>query len=84
MGSGQGGVQVHTWGCPDPQPGGVSKPTAEGCVQAQAGGCIPACTEVETPSRRLLLQVVRILLECILVKYIFENFAFVNCCKSSI
>ena len=31
------------------------------------GGAIPACTEADTPSRRLLLRAVRILLECILV-----------------
>ena len=45
-------------------------------MQAQAQGGIPACTEADTPtlhlpsatpSRWLLLQAVRILLECILV-----------------
>ena len=37
------------------------------------GVCIPACTEADTPhtSRRLLLRVVRILLECILVIYFY-------------
>ena len=38
------------------------------------GVCIPACTEVDPPpSRWLLLQAVRILLECILVKFIYSN-----------
>ena len=46
-------------GCPGP-----------GGVQAQAWGCIPACTETDTPSRRLLLRAVRILLECILVLHV--------------
>ena len=50
-----GGVQAHTWGGGRPRPRCV-------CV------CISACTEADTlPSRWLLLQVVRILLECILV-----------------
>ena len=49
---GEGGLQAHTWGAPGPHP----------------GGCIPACSEADTPSPRwLLLWAVRILLECILV-----------------
>ena len=35
-----GGVQAHTRGGPGPYWGGV---------QAQAGGCIPTCTEADTP-----------------------------------
>ena len=58
-----GGPQAHAWGgYPGPHPGGYPGP-------GLGGGCIPACTEVDTtpPSRQLLLRVVRILLECILV-----------------
>ena len=51
-----GRLGVWTGGCPDPNP----------------GGCIPVCTEADTPqSRRLLLRTVRILLECILVLIVF-------------
>ena len=56
-----GGLQAHTrGGSPGPHPGGV-----------------PACTEADTPrppSRWLLLRAVRILLECILVQFIFLQF----------
>ena len=39
-----------------------------GCPGPGPWGCIPACTEADTPpSRRLLLRMVHILLECILV-----------------
>ena len=44
-----------------PRPGGG------GSRARPRGPCIPACTEAYTPSRRLLLRTVRILLECILV-----------------
>ena len=54
-------LQVFTWG--------VSRPTPGEYLQAHTkGGCIPACAEANTPQRPLL-WVVRILLECILVKY---------------
>ena len=72
-GPGQGGLPrgmsrprpgwVCPGGCPGPGPWGVSRP--------RPGGCSPACTEADTPlpppSRTLLLQTVRIPLECILV-----------------
>ena len=61
-GSGGGKIQdPHTWG------GGWG--IWLGGLQAHTWGCIPACTEADTPlpSRRLLLRVVLILLECILV-----------------
>ena len=48
----------HTWRGVQAIPGGV---------EAQAQGCIPVCTEADTPSRRLMLRAVRILLECIVV-----------------
>ena len=55
-GFGQGGLQAHTRE--------VSRPTPEGVY-------IPACTEADpSPSRRLLLRAVRILLECILVVHV--------------
>ena len=66
--------------CPGPHlAGGLSRPTPSRGVQAQAqgvskprpGGCIPACTEADPPIRQVLLQAVRILLECILVNTIF-------------
>ena len=58
-GSGWGGVQAHNQGVSRPTPGGgcvqahtwggVSRLTP-GRVQTQAhGGCIPACTEADTP-----------------------------------
>ena len=55
-----------------PTPGGVSRPTPGGCPGPHPGGsgpwgCIPACTEADPPSIRLLLRAVRILMECILV-----------------
>ena len=44
------------WGCPGPHWGGVSRPrpggrlgSGQGGVQAHTWGCIPACTEVDTP-----------------------------------
>ena len=62
-----GSVQAQAQGCPGPGLGGV---------QAQVQGvCIPACTEADTPpSRRLLLRMVRILLECILVLSVYNFF----------
>ena len=78
-GSGQVGVNAHTWGGPGPHPGSVQA-QAQGGVQAQTHwvsrprprGCILACNEAEPPppSRRLLLRVVSILLECILVNFL--------------
>ena len=53
--------------------GGVSRPTPRGVSRPTPGrGCIPACTESDPPSRRLLLWAVRILLECILVPIMFS------------
>ena len=76
MGLARGGLQAHTqggsWGVwpggSRPTPGGVSRPTPRGV-------CIPACTEAEPPPplRWLLLQVVRILMECILVLHSFSH-----------
>ena len=58
-----GELRGLAWGVSRPTPSGVSRPTPRREV------CIPACTEADTPhpSRRLLLRVVCILLECILV-----------------
>ena len=56
--------------------GGVLRPTAEGMSRPSRGGVSQHALRQTPPSRRLLLRVVRILLECILVKYIFQNFAF--------
>ena len=55
------GLQAHTQG----EGWGVWL----GGLQVCTRGCIPACTEADTPSpsRRLLLRAVRILLICILV-----------------
>ena len=51
---------------PHPRGGGVEG-SGRGGLQAHTQGvCIPDCTEADPP-RRLLLQAVRILLECILV-----------------
>ena len=66
------------WGVSSPIPRGEVERSGVGGLQAQAQGgstdpglpgglCIPACTEADTPTRRLLLRTVRILLECILV-----------------
>ena len=63
-GSGLGGLQAHTWGG----------------LQAHTRGRmgIPACTEASTsPSRWLLLRLVRILLDCIHVRHNFVE----NCIK---
>ena len=85
----RGGLQAHTrkggggcWGlsgrgvCPGGPHLGGQGPHPRGGVQAQARGLYPSNTEADTPSpsRRLLLRAVRILLECILVvrKMIFE------------
>ena len=76
-----GGIQTHTQRVTRPTPGGrgVQAQAPGGVVQAhqapeglsrptRPGGCISACTVADPPpSRRLLLQTVRILLECILV-----------------
>ena len=67
-----GGIQAHTGGGEVEGSGwGGLQTQAQGGLQTQAcrggGLCIPACTEADTPSRRLLLRTVRILLECILV-----------------
>ena len=35
---------------PTPRGMGVFRPTARGCLQAQAQGCIPACTEADPPA----------------------------------
>ena len=66
---------VWPGGCPGPGQGGgsrgpglVSRPRSGGVSRPRPGSvCIPACTEADPPSRRLLLLMVRILLECILV-----------------
>ena len=65
-----GGWGVWPGGCPGPGRGVVSRPRSGvgGLSRPRPGGvCIPACTEADPPSRRLLLLTVRILLECILV-----------------
>ena len=62
--AGGGGFQVHTWGGSRPTLGGRG-----GGLQAHTQGCIPACTEADPLSWRLLLRVVCILLECILVLF---------------
>ena len=69
--SGLGGLQIHTGGSPGPHlggspglhPGAVSRPTPRGVFQH--------ALRQAPPSRRLLLQAVLILLECILVLIIF-------------
>ena len=71
----------HPGGSPGPHLGGLQAHTQGGCLQAHTQGVsrstptggIPACTEADTPSRRLLLRAVRILLECILVLIISEQ-----------
>ena len=66
-GPGLGGIQAHTkWGvCPGPHPGVYPSPHPGHVSRPE--GCIPTCTEINTPSRWLLLQAACILLECILV-----------------
>ena len=68
-GPGLRGSRPRPGGCPGPGLGGCPGPGPG--AQAQAWGvCIPAYTEADTnppPRRWLLLQTVRILLECILV-----------------
>ena len=55
-------------GSSDSHPGGVSRPTPRGSRFTPGEGCIPACTEADTPTNgQLLPQVVHILLKCILV-----------------
>ena len=61
-------------GCPGSHPAGpgphlerVFRPIPGGVSRPRPKGCIPACTEADTPCRRLLLRAVRILLECIVV-----------------
>ena len=74
------GFQAHTqtprenvggvWpgGSPGPHPGWKLMGLAWGPGGPTPWGVgIPACTEADYPSRRLLLRAVRILLECILV-----------------
>ena len=57
-----GGLQAHTgWGVSRPTPGRVSRPTPGGWVSQHA------LRQTPPRNRRLLLQAVRILLECILV-----------------
>ena len=46
-GSGRVCVQAHTQGLQAHTQGGVSRPRPGG-VQAEARGCIPACTEADT------------------------------------
>ena len=58
-----GGVQAHAKGV-----------SSQGGDQAQ-GVCVPACTEADTPSRQLLLRLVRILLQCILVSKWIHRFS---------
>ena len=57
-----GGLQVHTWGR------GLQAHTQGGLQAHTWEGDIPACTEADPPSRRLLLWAVHTLLECILVE----------------
>ena len=64
----RGDVEGSGWGgSPGPHPGGPGR--GSWSRPARGWGWIPACTEADppSPSRRLLLWVVRILLECILV-----------------
>ena len=78
--NGGGSWGVWPGGSPGPHPGGSPGPHGGGGGFAPAC-CIPACTEADTPlpSRRLLLQAVPILLECILVLfYIYVLVKFVT------
>ena len=61
-----GGLQAHTWG-------GLQAHTQGGGLQAHTWG-IPACTEADSPHTQLLLRAVSILLECILVLFVFRLF----------
>ena len=76
---GRGDLQAHTQGgrlrglareVSRPTPGGKLRGLVGVGLQAHTKrGCIPACTEADkppSPSRRLLVRAVRILLECIL------------------
>ena len=70
----RGGLQAHTQGVVRGSGWrGVSRPIPR--------GCIPACTEADPPSRRLLPRTVRILLECILVvkKVLIQSFVLGLC-----
>ena len=59
-----GKLGALAWGSPSPCLGGL-----QAHIWEVSRWCIPACTEADIPllSRRLLLQAVRILLECILL-----------------
>ena len=57
---------VRGGGSPDPYPGG-GWGSGRGGLQAQVGGVSQHALKQTPPSRRLLLQTVHILLECILV-----------------
>ena len=85
-------------GSPDPNPGGgvegsdwrVSRPTLRGVSRPTSGGGGCPGPGPGGPRKWLLLQAVRILLECILVKYYFpvrsrpDNFEHfrINCTES--
>ena len=65
-------------GSPGPHPEGKLRGLAGGGgLQAHTGvgggGCIPACTELDSPLGWLLPRAVRILLECILVHFTFYS-----------
>ena len=66
LGGSPGFTQGSSWGI---WPEEVSRPTPGGCLQAHTRGGYPSMHwgRHPTPSRRLLLRAVRILLECILV-----------------
>ena len=80
------GLQAHNQGGGELRglAGGVSRPTPGGVLQAHTWGGspgphpggIPACTEADTPAPQQMATAaaVRILLECILVKFIFLQF----------
>ena len=66
-------------GSPGPHPGGSPGPhPVGGVLQAHTHRGIPACTEADTPPGRLLLRMVRILLECIFRPDSYASGLFVN------
>ena len=70
-----GGVSDQTQGVGWGSGGGCLGPD-KGGSRPRPRGCIPACTEADTPQQTAMLRAVHILLDCILVKDTFAMVSF--------